>query len=172
ALPHVAAAKLGARRLLRLARLPSTSHESTGSLRPTHVSGALTLENVSFSYPNNTTNTKALSALSLHAPPAAITSITGASGAGKSTLAQLLLRLHAPSGDDGGRILLDSIACADMDTHHLRTLVALVPQTPTLFAGLTLAQNIAYGTQPPPTRADIIAAARVAAIHEFIAALP
>ena len=89
------------------------------------------------------------------------------SGSGKTTAAALLLGFESP---DAGAILIDDAPLTELDMTQWRSRVAWVPQDPTIFAG-TIADNIGLGLRNAESGA-IIEAARVAAIHETIAALP
>jgi len=89
------------------------------------------------------------------------------SGSGKTTAAALLLGFEAP---DAGAILIDDAPLTELDIARWRSRVAWVPQDPTIFAG-TIADNIGLGLRDAESGA-IIEAARVAAIHETITALP
>ena len=89
------------------------------------------------------------------------------SGSGKTTAASLLLGFETP---DIGEILIDDVPLTELDITPWRSRVAWVPQDPTIFAG-TIADNIGLGLRDAESGA-IIEAARIAAIHETIAALP
>ncbi|MGY1821830.1 ABC transporter ATP-binding protein [Geodermatophilus sp. SYSU D00079] len=91
----------------------------------------------------------------------------GPSGAGKSTVLSLLLRLYDP---DAGRVLLDGVDIRELATVELRRQLAFVPQDPWLLDG-TLAENIAFGN-PDATRAEVLAAGRIAWVDEFAHSLP
>jgi len=91
----------------------------------------------------------------------------GGSGCGKSTILQLLQRFHAPAG---GRITLDGVDIAGLDLDWYRSHLAVVSQDPALFA-LTVEQNIRAGRPDAPCAA-VVAAAKAAAAHDFICALP
>jgi len=93
--------------------------------------------------------------------------IVGASGSGKSSLVRLLLRLHEPQA---GSILLDGVAIDTLPIAELRTMVATVAQDTVLF-NETIAFNIGIG-KAGATQREIEQAARLAEVHEFIAALP
>ncbi|HQO66475.1 MAG TPA: ATP-binding cassette domain-containing protein, partial [Spirochaetales bacterium] len=90
----------------------------------------------------------------------------GPSGAGKSTLFDLVLRFYDPNG---GRVSLDGSDIREFVPSEYRKLFSWVPQDPTLFS-MSIAENISFGTSLP--RDAIERAARVACIHDFIAALP
>ena len=93
--------------------------------------------------------------------------LVGLSGSGKSTFVKLVQRLY---DIEGGRILIDWQDIAAATQESLRRQIALVPQESVLFHR-TLAENIAYG-RPDTDRAAIVAAARKAHAHDFIARLP
>ncbi len=93
--------------------------------------------------------------------------LVGPPGAGKSTLARLLYRFYDPSD---GRILIDGQDIRDVDQTSLRAAIGIVPQDTVLFND-TIGYNIGYGTDGA-TGEQIVAAARGAAIHDFILSLP
>jgi len=99
--------------------------------------------------------------------PGRTIAIVGASGAGKSTISRLLFRFYDV---DGGRILIDGQDIRDVTQASLRAAIGIVPQDTVLFND-TIGYNIAYG-RPDASEAEIIAAARGAAIHDFIQGLP
>ncbi|AKM08830.1 ABCB family ABC transporter ATP-binding protein/permease [Croceicoccus naphthovorans] len=93
--------------------------------------------------------------------------IVGPSGAGKSTLARLLFRFYDPQG---GRILIGGKDIRSVTQESLRSHIGIVPQDSVLFND-TIGYNIAYGREGA-TRGEIEAAARGAAIADFIERLP
>jgi ATP-binding cassette subfamily B protein len=99
--------------------------------------------------------------------PGETVAFVGPSGAGKTTIIQMILRFYDPAS---GRITLDGVDLRDVARSEFRTAVALVPQDPIIFAA-TAAQNIRFG-KPDATDAEVHAAAKAAAAHEFITALP
>lgn len=92
--------------------------------------------------------------------------LVGSSGAGKTTFVSLLLRQHELSG---GLITIDGQNIADVTQDSLRENVAVVPQEPMLFHR-SIRENIAYGN-PNATDEEIIAVAKKAQAHDFIATL-
>ncbi|MCJ7726928.1 MAG: ABC transporter ATP-binding protein/permease [Acidimicrobiia bacterium] len=108
-----------------------------------------------------------LNGLSLTFAAGETTAIVGSTGAGKSTIIKLMLRLYDPTG---GSITLDGADLRDLDLQGLRRAIGLVSQDVFLFHG-TVAENIAYGN-PAAGHDAIVAAARAAEAHEFIADLP
>jgi ATP-binding cassette subfamily B protein len=93
--------------------------------------------------------------------------VVGATGAGKSTLGRLLFRFYEAQS---GRILIDGQDVRGITQHSLRAAIGIVPQDTVLFND-TIEYNIAYG-RPGSSRAEVVAAARMAHIHDFIESLP
>lgn len=133
---------------------------------PLPVEGRLSFEDVSFAYPSRP-KVNALDRVSLTIEPGETVAFVGPSGAGKTTVIQMLLRFYDPSS---GRITLDGIDLTKLRRDDFRKFVALVPQDPVIFAASAL-ENIRFG-RPDASDAEIEAAARAAAAHDFIAALP
>ena len=99
--------------------------------------------------------------------PGETVAIVGASGAGKSTIARLMFRFYdVPAG----AIEIDGQDLRDVTQDSLRRAIGVVPQDTVLFND-TIYYNIAYG-RPGASRDEIEAAAHLARIHDFIAALP
>lgn len=133
---------------------------------PRPVRGEIAFEGVTFRYPARP-ETSALNGISLHVRPGETVALVGPSGAGKTTILQLLMRFYDPQA---GRITLDGIALPDMARADFRKAIALVPQDPVIFATSAL-ENIRFG-RPDATDAEVKAAAKAAAAHDFLAALP
>jgi len=108
-----------------------------------------------------------LSEVSLTVAPGETVALVGPSGGGKSTLLSLLPRFYDVTS---GAVTINGIDLRDLSLTDLRARIALVTQEPFLFDD-TIAANIAYG-RPGATAEDIAGAARSAAAHEFITALP
>ncbi len=133
---------------------------------PQPVQGHLTFEDVAFNYPARP-DIPALDGVSLDIKPGETVAFVGPSGAGKTTIIQMILRFFDPQS---GRIALDGIDLRDLDREVFRAEIALVPQDPVIFAA-SARENIRFG-RPDATDAEIEAAARAAAAHDFIVALP
>ncbi|SFQ19291.1 ATP-binding cassette, subfamily B [Roseivivax halotolerans] len=133
---------------------------------PQPVRGAISFEDVTFAYPARP-DIAALDRVSLDVAPGETVALVGPSGAGKTTIIQLLLRFYDPAS---GRVRLDGVALDEMSREAFRKHIALVPQDPVIFAA-SARDNIRFG-RPDASEAEIEAAARAAAAHDFIAALP
>ncbi|WP_114953446.1 ABCB family ABC transporter ATP-binding protein/permease [Sphingosinicella terrae] len=108
-----------------------------------------------------------LKGIDLEVKPGTMTAIVGPSGAGKSTLSRLLFRFYEPTS---GRITIDGQDIGAVTQASLRAALGIVPQDTVLFND-TIGYNIGYG-RGGATQAEIEAAARGAAIHEFVLELP
>ena len=163
-------------------------------VEPGRLAGAVTLEGVSFSYPEPTAAPSVVASVRgpadprLGAPedelraakaPEALREIdlaieagetvalVGETGAGKSTLVKLLARFYDP---DSGRVAVDDHDLRELDLPAYRHRLGYVPQEAFLFTG-SIRDNIAYG-RPEATNAEVEAAARAVGAHDFVAALP
>jgi ATP-binding cassette subfamily B protein len=128
--------------------------------------GRFAFENVSFRYPTRP-ETLALDRFDLRVEPGETVALVGPSGGGKTTVLQLLLRFHDPSE---GRVTLEGVDLRDLSLEALRARFAVVSQEPVIFRA-SAAENIRYG-RPDATDAQVEEAARAAAAHHFISALP
>ena len=130
------------------------------------VQGAVTFENVDFTYPTRP-EIAALSHVSLNFRAGEITALVGPSGGGKSTMAALIPRFYDVNK---GRILIDGHPIMELDPFWLRQQLGTVPQETSLFS-TSIAENIGYGRQGSSLD-EIRAAAKIANAHDFIEALP
>lgn len=130
--------------------------------------GAIRLDNVVFTYHSGA---PALGndggGVSLEAPPGKTIALVGPSGAGKTTVLNLIPRFYDV---DSGAVLIDGQDIRDVTLTSLRAGIGLVSQETSLFDD-TIRANIAYGKQGA-SEAEIVAAAKAAAAHEFITELP
>jgi ABC-type bacteriocin/lantibiotic exporter with double-glycine peptidase domain len=105
--------------------------------------------------------------VSLRIEPGMFVALVGKSGSGKSTLASLLLGLYPPTA---GRIIYDGIDLHEIDLRALRRQLGIVTQRPYLF-GTTIRRNIAL-LDANVKMPEIVEAAKKAAVHEEIMAMP
>lgn len=138
--------------------------------RPISVSGAarrdmISFDNVGFSYPSN--GQKIYEGLSIDIASGEKLALVGPSGSGKSTFVKLVQRLYNVTE---GEIRVDGQDISLVTMESLRRAISLVPQDPILFHR-SLSDNIAYG-RPGASQEEIVAAAKKAFAHDFIALLP
>lgn len=138
----------------------------TGGYAPARVEGSLCFDDVSFRYASGADSV--LDGINLDIPAGETVAIVGRSGSGKTTLVNLVPRFYQPSA---GEIRLDGVSLSDYRLDALRRQLALVGQQVVLF-NTSVAENIAYGQDPMPSRESIMAAAEAANARPFIEALP
>ncbi|MBY8974254.1 ATP-binding cassette domain-containing protein [Rhodobacteraceae bacterium NNCM2] len=152
-------------RLVELMNVVDPISEPDSPATAPHQGGSVRFEDVSFTYQSRA-GIPALNGVSFAVNPGETVALVGPSGAGKTTILQLLLRFYDP---DAGQILIDGAPIDQLSRADLRARMALVPQEPVIFAA-TAAENIRFG-RPSATDAEVEAAARAAAAHDFIADL-
>ncbi len=128
--------------------------------------GDVRFEHVSFGYDENG-DRRALHDIDLAIPGGSVVAFVGSSGAGKTTLINLVPRLFDV---DQGRILIDGQDIRHVTVSSLRAAIAVVSQDVVLFDD-TIRANIALG-RLNATEAEIVAAAKAAAAHDFILQQP
>jgi ATP-binding cassette, subfamily B, putative efflux pump len=126
--------------------------------------GTIELRNVAFGYDDNAFRLDDFDLL-IHAGETL--AIVGPSGSGKTTLISLIMRFFDP---ERGAITIDGVDLRKLSLTSLRDNIALVDQDPLLF-NASIADNIAY-SNPDADKEQIIRAARIANIHDFIEGLP
>ena len=147
-----------------LAEEPESPHEE--ELPEVEVGeGLVSVEGVSFSYPDGTL---ALDDVSLTARRGELVALVGPNGAGKSTLLELLPRFRQPSN---GHIVIDGQDIADVALESLRSKIGFVTQDTPLFDG-TITENVTYGVRGDASEEQIQQAARLAGVDELVASLP
>jgi ATP-binding cassette subfamily B protein len=139
------------------------NHPGTVEL-PGRAQGALAFDNVAFSY---TPDAPVLTGVQLQIPAHSVTALVGPSGVGKSTMVSLIPRFYDVTG---GKITLDGHDIRDLTLESLRRQISMVLQDVFLFHG-TVRDNLLFG-RPDASDEEMIAAARLANAHEFIADLP
>lgn len=161
----VTAATAGAERIGEILDAEPAVTDPVHPLPAWPVRGWIAFHDVSFTYPG--ASRPSLRNVTFGAGPGELILVTGASGAGKSTLSKLLTRFYDPSS---GVISLDGAPLTDVPLEFLRENVTLLPQE-TLVLNGTIRENIACG-RPGATDTEIAHAARSAAAHDFVTALP
>ena len=138
--------------------------DKPGAVTTGRLSGQISFEDVSFSYEDDI---PVLEHISFNAKAGQMIAIVGPTGVGKSTISGLIARFYDPKS---GRITMDGIDIKDMTLESLRNQLSLVLQDVFLFNG-TVGENIAYGCDEA-TPEQIVEAAKIACIDEFIESLP
>ena len=126
--------------------------------------GTIKFKNVSFSYNQNRS---ILKDISLEIPAGKKVAVVGPSGAGKSTIGRLLFRFYNVSD---GVISIDDQNIFNCTQYSLHKNIAVVPQDTVLF-NESILFNIQYADNTS-NKEDVIRAARLANIHDFIDSLP
>ena len=124
----------------------------------------ISFKNISFGYYSNR---PIINNISFDLKKGKSLAIVGPTGAGKSTISKLLFRFYDPSN---GEILINSKNIKNYEQESLRQIIGIVPQDTVLFND-TIYYNISYG-KPGSTREEIINAAKIAGIHNFIESIP
>ncbi|WP_417834596.1 ABC transporter ATP-binding protein [Thalassospira xiamenensis] len=135
------------------------------TIRRSDMRGQVELEHVSFAYHED--GPTAVYDISLMIPAGSNVAIVGPTGSGKTTLGYLLARLYDV---DSGVIRFDGVDLRDLSFQSLSEMVGVVPQEPYLFHA-SVAENLRFA-KPDATEAELVAAAKIAQIHDHIASLP
>ena len=128
------------------------------------IKGAVTFENVSFSYEEGK---EVLHNVSFEVKPGESVALVGPTGAGKSTIINLVSRFYDV---DSGRVLIDGHDVAKVTIPSLRSQMGIMLQDSFIFSG-TIEDNIRYG-KLDATLDEIIASSKKVCAHDFITGLP
>ncbi len=158
-------ARLSVARLGDILNAPAEPSYHPGRAALPAIRGDIVFEHVTFRY--RIDGPEVLHDVSFGAQAGQIVGIVGPSGSGKSTLAKLIQRLYVP---ESGRVLVDGIDLAMVDTAWLRRQIGVVLQENVLF-NRSVRDNIALADPAMPMD-RIIAASALAGAHEFILELP
>ncbi|KND47364.1 MAG: ATP-binding cassette, subfamily B, bacterial [Parcubacteria bacterium C7867-004] len=143
---------------------PHSIRDADSASTLTVAEGAITLDSVDFSFDDLR---PILSGFNLTVASGEKVALVGPSGAGKSTITKLLLRLYDVTG---GSVQIDGTDIRTVTQESLRRAISFVPQESVLFHR-SLRENITYGKEGA-TEEEIVAAAKKAHCHDFIASLP
>jgi ATP-binding cassette, subfamily B, bacterial len=153
------------RRIFTVLDHPNDVSDRPGAHELASIEGELTLEAVTFAYP--TQKRPALLDFSARIEPGQLVALVGPSGAGKTTLTTLIPRFYDPQH---GRVHLDSNDVRDLTLEALRRHIGIVFQDTFLFHA-SIRENLLYA-RPDAGQQAMIAAAKAAYVHDFIASLP
>jgi ATP-binding cassette, subfamily B, bacterial len=146
--------------------LETVTEQDLDKIQTAHeIRGDIAARNLSFRYAQNMP--LVVDGVSLDIPAGSAVAIVGPSGSGKTTLLNLLAGLYQPTS---GAVLYDGRRLADLDVRGIRRQVGFVPQHPYVF-GASLRENIAL-TRPDADLDRVMAAARVACLHDDVLAMP
>jgi ATP-binding cassette subfamily B protein len=151
-------------RIFELLDAQSAVVEKEDAMELTECAGFVKMENVAFGYDNVSA---VLSDINIEAKPGQVIALLGPPGSGKSTVVNLLPRFYDVTD---GRITIDGHDIRDLTLESLRKSIGIVQQDVFLFIG-TIRENIAFG-RPDASMEEVIAAAKIARIHDFIMSLP
>lgn len=138
--------------------------DSDAGIAVARLGGAVDFRGVTFAYD---ADQPVLQDISFSVPAGGHVAIVGPSGVGKTTLVSLLLRFYQPTA---GNIWFDDRPATDYNLRSLRQRIGYVAQGTLLLSG-TIADNLRYGN-PDASDEQVVRAAKVAGIHDFIASLP
>ncbi len=158
-------AMAGGAEVLRLIDTEPTVADAPDAIEMPRVRGEVELKDVSFRYRPETP--EVLHNINLHIAAGQTVALVGPTGAGKSSIANLIARFYDATE---GEVLIDGMDVQSVQQQSLRAQTGIVSQDPFLFSG-TIGENIRFGNAAAAETA-VIAAAKMANAHEFIAALP
>ncbi|HLF72695.1 MAG TPA: ABC transporter ATP-binding protein [Dehalococcoidia bacterium] len=151
-------------RIFEILDAESAVKEKPDAVTLTSVKGAVHFNHVSFSYD---AISPVLHDVSFDVEPSQVVALLGPTGSGKTTIVNLLPRFYDVTA---GRIMIDEIDIRDTTIASLRSTIGIIQQDVFLFLA-TIRDNIAYGAIDA-TQEQIIEAAKIARIHDFIMSLP
>ncbi len=160
----VARATSSGQRIYEILDAESAVKEKPDAIELKDVKGHVRFEDVSFGYD---AISPVLRHITFEARPGEMVALLGPTGSGKSTIVNLLPRFYDVTG---GRITIDGIDIRDVTLASLRRSIGIVQQDVFLFLD-TIRENIRYG-RPDATDEEVIQAAKIARIHDFIMSLP
>jgi len=146
---------------------PVIDNCSTAGKVPDSFNGLINAQNLYFSYPSRA-SVRVLQNLSVNVKPGKTLALVGPSGCGKSTVVSLIERFYDPLS---GEIQIDGNDLRTLNLPNARNNMSLVSQEPILF-DCSIWDNISYGLEGKITHDQVVDAARLANIHDFILSLP
>jgi len=165
AAPAIAQAAASAERVYEVIDAPIEIRDRPNAVPLKSCIGRITFENVHFRYPGS--EQFALQGLSFETKPNELVAVLGMTGSGKSTIMNLIPRFYDVTS---GAVRIDGCDVRHLELASVRSKIGIVFQETRLFSG-TMRANITYA-MPQAAEAEMIAAAKAAQIHDFIASLP
>jgi len=161
----ISQAGASAERVFEILDAKSQVIEKPDAVELSHDQQRVTFENVGFRYFGG--GEEVLQDISFVAEPGQTVALLGATGSGKSTIVALIPRFYDATE---GQVVIGSHDVRDVTLDSLRRQIGIVLQETTLFSG-TIRENIAFGRPDAPFE-EIVAAAKAAEAHDFIASFP
>jgi ABC-type multidrug transport system fused ATPase/permease subunit len=158
------AANEAAARIQRLLDTPPLVPPSAEAPAVPGLTPAVSFEGVRFGY---AADRPVLDGVGFEVPAGATVAVVGPSGSGKTTLVSLLMRFADP---DRGSVRISGLDLRELPVEQVRAMIALVAQDTYLFSG-TVRENLLVA-RPDATQEEVVAAARVAGLHDTVLALP
>jgi ATP-binding cassette subfamily B protein len=163
---RIARAAASSERILQVLDSRPDVINSADALTPFLPEGRVAFDHVTFSYPGDNAD-PVLRDVSFTAEPGQTVALLGATGSGKSSLVNLIPRFYDASA---GRVTIDGVDVREVDETALHRAIGVALQETVLFSG-TICDNIRYG-KPDASDDEVIAAAKMAQAHDFIAGFP
>jgi len=160
----IAQTAVGVERVQAILDADTVIPERPDAQEPEALKGDIVFDHVAFSYD---AGTAVLQDVSFHITPGQMVGVVGPTGGGKSTIVSLIPRFYDPTA---GKIQVDGVDIRDYKIQSLRDQIGYVLQETVLFQG-TIRDNIAYG-RPGATETEIMNAAKLADVDEFVARMP
>lgn len=152
-----------AERVLEILNTKNNLKDAPDAIVKNNLKQAIVFDQVRFGYGDK----KVINDISFSINKGETVALVGASGSGKTTVANLLNRFY---DIDAGALLIDEVPISSIKKSALYNMTAIVTQEAILFNDSVL-NNLKIG-KPDATESEVIAAAKVANAHEFIAQLP
>jgi ABC-type multidrug transport system fused ATPase/permease subunit len=160
----IAQTAVGVERVQAILDADTVIPERPGAREPLALKGDIRFDKVAFCY---NTDSPVLREVTFHIKPGQMVGVVGPTGGGKSTIVSLIPRFYDPTS---GSIQIDGVDIRDYKLQGLRNNIGYVLQETVLFQG-TVRDNIAYG-HAGATEAEIMSAAKLADVDEFVARMP
>jgi ATP-binding cassette subfamily B protein len=151
-------------RIFEVLDAESAVQEKADAITLSNVKGDVSFEHVGFGYD---AISAVLNDVNFEAPAGKVIALLGPTGSGKTTIVNLLPRFYDVTA---GAIKIDGADIRDVTLTSLRANIGIIQQDVFLFSA-TIRDNIAYGAVEA-TYEQIIEAAKIARIHDFIMSMP
>lgn len=160
----IAQTAVGVERIQEILNADTIIPERADARDAEKLTGDIVFEDVAFAYD---ADSPVLQKVNFHIAPGQMVGVVGPTGGGKSTIVSLIPRFYDPTA---GAIRIDGVDIRDYKVQGLRNQIAYVLQETVLFQG-SIRDNIAYG-RADATEEEIMNAARMADVHEFVERMP